>query len=376
MARPAPTPTPDVPSSEDARWMRRALSLAARGRGKTSPNPPVGAVVVKEGRLVGQGWHRAAGLPHAEVEALRQAGEAARGATLYVTLEPCNHFGKTPPCTEVVLAAGVARVVFGQADPNPRVAGGGGERLAAAGLTVARSLAAECARFNEAWTKWVRTGLPFVVLKGAVSLDGRIATASGDSKWLSCEASRRLAHRLRAGHDAILIGIGTALADDPRLTCRLARGRNPLRVVVDSKLRLPPAARLLACPGKTLVACAKGAPRKARAALEGAGAEVALLPPDAAGRVDLPSLLIELGRRGVVSLLIEGGSEVNAAALAAGLVNKLWVFVTPRLLGGREALGLVGGAGAATVAQAFNLRFEQVRRVGCDLLVEAYPVRE
>jgi diaminohydroxyphosphoribosylaminopyrimidine deaminase/5-amino-6-(5-phosphoribosylamino)uracil reductase len=370
MARPTAQP---APPEEARRKMRLALRLAAQGKGKTSPNPPVGAVVVKAGRVVGRGYHRQAGLPHAEVDALRQAGEAARGETLYVTLEPCNHHGRTPPCTEAIVAAGIARVVFGQADPNPGVSGGGGAVLQAAGLQVGRVLQEECARFNEAWTKWVTTGLPFGVLKAAASLDGRIAAAGGESKWLSCEASRKVAHRLRAEHDAILVGIGTALADDPQLTCRMYRGRNPLRVVVDSRLRLPPAARMFSCPGQTLIACTAGAPGAARSALEAAGGEVIELPPDAAGRVDLAALFAELGRRGLCSVLIEGGSEINAAALAAGLVDKLFVFLAPKLLGGRQSPGLVGGRGAARVAEGLSLRFERVRRVGRDLLIEAYP---
>lgn len=371
MARPRSRPRSNHP--DDSRHMSLALRLAARGKGRTSPNPPVGAVVVKDGRVVGRGWHRQAGLPHAEVEALEAAGEAARGATLYVTLEPCNHQGRTPPCTEAILAAGVARVVFGQRDPNPRVEGGGAARLRSAGLEVAQALEDECARFNEAWTKWVRTGLPFGVLKGAVSLDGRLAATSGDSKWISSEVSRRTAHRLRAAHDAILVGIGTALADDPQLTCRLPGGRHPLRVVADSRLRLPATARMLSCPGETLIASLKGAPRDARTALEGAGAEVVELPADASGRVSLAALFGELGRRGVVSVLIEGGSELNAAALEAGLVDKLMIFLAPRLLGGRSAPSLVGGQGAPTVAEGRGLRFQRVRRLGPDLLIEAYP---
>jgi diaminohydroxyphosphoribosylaminopyrimidine deaminase/5-amino-6-(5-phosphoribosylamino)uracil reductase len=353
--------------------MRLALRLAARGRGRTSPNPPVGAVVVKGGRVVGQGWHRAAGLPHAEVNALQAAGRAAKGATLYVTLEPCNHHGRTPACTGAVLEAGINRVVYGQNDPNPRVAGGGAATLAAAGIEVSQVLAADCLRFNEAWTKWVTTGLPFATLKGAASLDGRIAAAGGDSKWISCEASRRLAHRLRSENDAILVGIGTALADDPQLTCRTSKGRDPLRVVLDSKLRLPPTARMLSCPGTTLVACAQGASRRRRGALERAGAEVLEVPAGPSGRVGLGALFVALGRRGVVSVLIEGGSEVNAGVLDAGLVDKLVLFLAPKLIGGREAVGLVGGAGVTSVAQGRQLRIDRVRRVGCDLLIEAYP---
>jgi len=353
--------------------MRLALRLAAKGKGRTSPNPPVGAVVVKGGRIIGRGYHRAAGLPHAEVEALRAAGKMARGATLYVTLEPCNHHGQTPPCTEAILSAGVARVVFGQRDPNPRVEGGGAARLAGEGVEVAQALEEDSSRFNEAWTKWVSTRLPFGVLKGAVSLDGRLATASGDSKWISSEASRRIAHRLRSESDAILVGIGTALADDPQLTCRLSGGRHPLRVIVDSRLRLPASARMFACPGRTLIACVAPAPKEARSSLVAAGAEVLELPADPSGRVDLQALFAELGRRGLCSVLIEGGSEVNAAALEARLVDKLYVFLAPKLLGGRASPGLVGGPGAATVAEGLTLRFEKVRRVGPDLLIEAYP---
>ncbi|MFH0809841.1 MAG: bifunctional diaminohydroxyphosphoribosylaminopyrimidine deaminase/5-amino-6-(5-phosphoribosylamino)uracil reductase RibD [Pseudomonadota bacterium] len=378
MAQQADSPSPSRLEDAKKKYMKVALRLAARGKGRTSPNPPVGAVVVAGGRIVGRGWHRGSGLPHAEVEALRAAGEAARGASVYVTLEPCNHQGRTPPCTEALLAAGVAEVVYGQKDPNPRVAGGGAERLRAAGVRVSQALEAECARFNEAWTKWITSGMPFGLLKGAISLDGRIATSGGDSKWISSEDSRRLAHRLRAECDAIVVGIGTALADDPQLTCRAARGEknNPLRVIVDSSLRLPPTARMLTCSGRTLVACVEGVSSEAaRSALTEAGAEILALPPDDSGRVNLQALFRELGRRGVCGVLIEGGSELNASALAAGLVDKLLLFVAPRLLGGRDAVGLVGGGGAATVAEGWRLRYERVRRVGCDLLIEAYPVR-
>jgi len=356
--------------------MQLALRLAAKGAGWVSPNPMVGAVLVRDGRVVGRGYHRRAGAPHAEVEALRAAGATARGADLYVTLEPCNHHGKTPPCTEAILAAGVRRVVIATPDPNPRVTGGGADFLAAHGVEVSVGLlAAQARRLNEAWFHFVDTGRPWIIAKAACSLDGKIATAGGESQWLTGEAARALGHRMRHRVDAILVGIGTALADDPQLTTRLprGRGRDPIRIVLDSRLRLPLTARLLhldsAAP--TWVACTSQAPSAAIRALTAAGAQVLVLPPDA-GRVSLPALLDLLGARQVQSLLVEGGAETLGAFFDQKLVHRFNFFYGPKILGGRQAPGVVGGQGIMHLGAAPLARDLTVRRLGGDLLVSGY----
>jgi diaminohydroxyphosphoribosylaminopyrimidine deaminase / 5-amino-6-(5-phosphoribosylamino)uracil reductase len=357
-------------------YMKLALKLAARGAGWVSPNPMVGAVVVKEGQVVGRGYHRRAGLPHAEVEALRAAGDAARGAELYVTLEPCNHHGRTPPCTQAILSAGVRRVIIASRDPNPLVSGGGAEFLAGRGVTVEVGVLADAARrLNEAWFHAVGTGRPWVIAKAACSLDGKIATAGGESQWLTGEAARALGHRLRHQVDAIMVGIGTVLADDPQLTTRLPRGKakDPIRLVLDSRLRLPLTSRLLHLDSaaSTWVACTRQAPADNRRALEDLGAQVLVLPSDA-GRVSLPALLELLGERQVQSLLVEGGAETLGAFFDHRLVNKFYFFYAPKILGGQKAPGAVGGHGVIHLGEAPIARNLSVRRVGGDLLVSGY----
>jgi diaminohydroxyphosphoribosylaminopyrimidine deaminase/5-amino-6-(5-phosphoribosylamino)uracil reductase len=348
----------------------------------------VGAVVVREGRIAGRGWHRAYGRPHAEVEALRQAGAAARGADLYVTLEPCNHQGRTPPCTRAVLDAGVRRVVMATRDPNPRVNGGGAEFLQERGLEVEIGLLAAAARrLNEAWFKWVATGLPFVIAKAAASLDGKIATATGESQWLTGEKARAFGHRLRHEVDAILVGAGTALADDPQLTVRLPAGtgnqetrktakpgKDPIRIVLDSRLRLPLEARMLHLdsPAPTWVACTEAAPPARVKAIQDLGAEVLILPGATNGMVALPPLLAELGRRRVQSLLVEGGGEVLGTFFDQKLVDKFYFFYAPKILGGRTAPGMLAGAGVQRLGNALQARELSVRKLGVDLLVFGY----
>jgi diaminohydroxyphosphoribosylaminopyrimidine deaminase/5-amino-6-(5-phosphoribosylamino)uracil reductase len=360
----------------DVTHMKLALRLAARGAGWVSPNPMVGAVVVKDGRVVGRGWHRRAGAPHAEVEALAAAGEAARGADLYVTLEPCNHQGRTPPCTQAILAAGVRRVIIAARDPNPQVTGGGAEFLAARGVEVQEGLlAAEARRLNEAWMHWLNTGRPWVVAKAACSLDGKIATVGGESQWLTGEAARALGHRLRHRVDAITVGIGTVLADNPQLTTRRPRGRakDPIRVILDSRLRLPLTSRLLHLnsPAPTWVATTSQAPPDTIRALEARGAQVLVLPADA-GRVALPALLEELGARQVQSLLLEGGAETLGTFFDHRLVNQFYFFYAPKILGGQQAPGMVGGQGIIHLGQAHIARDLRIRRIGGDLLVSGY----
>lgn len=362
-------------SREHESWMRRALELAERGRGRTSPNPMVGALLVKEDRIVGEGFHERAGEPHAELNALSATGPEASGATLYVTLEPCAHHGRTPPCVEAVLDAGVARVVVGMRDVNPAVAGRGVGRLAEAGVQVEEGvLEEECRRLNEAYVTWMVERRPFVLLKAAASLDGKIATYRGESRWLSSEASRRRVHALRNEVDAVMVGAETVVRDDPELTVRLIEGdvRHPLRVVVDSALRTPPTSRVLAArpEAQTLVATTNKAPLERREAVEGLGSEVLVLP-ERNGRVDLAALMEKLAEREVVSLLLEGGGELNAAMLEAGLVDKVLVVVTPRLIGGREAPTVLDGLGAGSLEEAWGLTDLHVEEVEGDLHIQA-----
>jgi len=356
--------------ADDRRFMRLALRLARRGLGRTSPNPAVGAVVVAGGVVVGRGFHRRAGLPHAEVEALRAAGVRARGATVYVTLEPCAHHGRTPPCTEALVAAGVGRVVVGTDDPNPRVPGDGTGRLRAAGIEVVRGvLADECAALIAPFRKHVTSGLPWVTLKLAASLDGRIATVTGDARWITGEDSRRYAHRLRAEHDAILVGAETVRRDDPELTCRIRGGRNPLRVVLDGRLRVPAQARVLTTAGTapTLVLTGRTAPAARLRRIAARGAEVVRLP-DVDGRLPWRGVLRALGRRGVMSVLVEGGAAVAAAALRAREVDRLLLFVAPKLIGG-DGVPMVGALGVRRVARALRTGPLTVRQFAADLLV-------
>lgn len=365
--------------------MKRALELARRAVGVSSPNPPVGAVVVVGGEIVGEGWTQTAGLAHAEIDALRGAGDRARGATLYTTLEPCNHHGRTPPCTEAIVAAGISEVHASITDPNPRVAGQGLARLRAAGIAVQIGDGQdEAGELAEPHAKYINTGLPFVTAKFAVSLDGKIATRSGDSRWVTGEPARGHAHKLRAATDAIMVGIGTVLADDPRLTARDADGgplpRQPLRVIADSQGRLPSTAMLLAEPGKTLVAVAReqGEMKPGITSLpdlQGIDAEIFCCPgPD--GRVDLNTLLRELGRREITSLLVEGGGTLLGSLFDMGRVDKVVAFVAPVIVGGEYAPSAVGGRGAEHMSDAMRLSRVTVEQLGDDVAVTGYPAKE
>jgi diaminohydroxyphosphoribosylaminopyrimidine deaminase / 5-amino-6-(5-phosphoribosylamino)uracil reductase len=348
------------PPALDRERMARALELAARGLGETNPNPAVGCVVARGGRVVGEGWHQRAGGPHAEAAALRQAGALARGATLYVTLEPCAHFGRTPPCAPLVRDSGVARVVVAVPDPNPLVHGRGLALLRRAGLEVETGLlAAEAGRLNEAFLAAARlSSRPYVLLKAATTLDGRIATASGRSKWITSPPQRRQARWLRRLHDAVLVGVGTVLADDPLLLPSPRTSRPFARVVLDSRLRTPPASRLVrsASPRRpVLIVCAEAHARAARrGALEAQGA--AVLPVEtASGRVALGPALAALRGRGVTSLMVEGGSEVLGAFLAQRLVDRVALFRAPLLLGGRGSLSAFGGEDPASIRDALRV---------------------
>jgi len=353
--------------------MARALELARAALGRTSPNPTVGAVVVKDGEVVGEGFHPGAGGPHAEVVALRQAGERARGATLYVTLEPCSHYGRTPPCVDEIIRAGVALVRYAMDDPDPQ-AGGGRAKLEAAGVrVVAGEREAEARRLNEAYIKHRTTGLPFVIAKFAASLDGKIAAVSGDSRWISGPEARDWAQTLRSQVDAILVGAGTVIMDDPLLTAR-PRGetveRQPLRVVVDSTGRTPAAARMLG-PG-AMVATTDQAPAPWREQVHERGAEVLVLPTGPDGRVLLRPLLETLGRRGILSLLVEGGGVILGSFVDAGLVDKVHAVIAPVIIGGPARMA-VEGRGATRMTQALRLRDVTVERLGEDVLITGYP---
>jgi diaminohydroxyphosphoribosylaminopyrimidine deaminase/5-amino-6-(5-phosphoribosylamino)uracil reductase len=353
--------------------MRRALQLARKGVGSTAPNPAVGSVIVKDGVIVGEGWHKKAGTPHAEIHALNQAGASARGADLYVTLEPCSHFGKTPPCADAVIAAGVKRVFIGMIDPNPQVSGRGVEKLRAAGIEVATDiLAAECRELNRPFIKHITTGLPYITMKSAMTLDGKTAGLGGDSKWITSAVSRRLVHRLRTSVDAVMTGSGTLLADDPQLTVRMTKGKNPLRIVVDSSLRIPLKSRLLkeAHKNPVIIAALSGDAAKIDA-LTAQGAEV-LLCSGKGGAVDLPDLLCRLGARGIQSILLEAGERLCGEMLRNGLIDRFLLFYAPKLLGG-VGKGLFSGVGAPLMADAVPLVIKKITKIGCDILVEAYP---
>ena len=359
------------------RWMRLALRLAARGRGKVEPNPMVGCVIVKGDKLVGQGYHKRFAGPHAEPNALRDAGAKARGATLYVSLEPCAHYGKTPPCVDAVIRAGIATVVAAVRDPFPATNGKGIRKLRRAGIEVVEGvLAHEATALNAAFFTWVRTGRPYVTLKWAMSLDGKIATRTGDSKWITGEPARRYAHRLRAQNQAILVGVGTVLSDDPLLTCRIPGGRNPVRIVLDSRLRTPVDSQLVktAPDVPLIIATLRSAPKTRRRRLEQAGAEVVVMRSKQS-RVDVASMLDLLGKRGISTLLVEGGSEVHAAFCDAGLADRVVAFVAPKVIGGAQAKPAVAGRGLASVAAALALDSVRQRRVGDDILIEGVVAR-
>ncbi|MBI1922392.1 MAG: bifunctional diaminohydroxyphosphoribosylaminopyrimidine deaminase/5-amino-6-(5-phosphoribosylamino)uracil reductase RibD [Geobacter sp.] len=353
--------------------MRRALVLARRGVGRTSPNPAVGCVVVKDGAIIGEGWHRKAGTPHAEVHALLAAGENACGADVYVTLEPCSHHGKTPPCADALVAAGVGQVFAGMVDPNPKVSGKGLARLRQAGIAVHEGLLEkECRQINEPFIKHVATGMPFVICKSAMTLDGKIATASGDSKWITSDKSRRYVHSLRAVVDAVMVGSGTVEVDDPLLTARIPNGRDPMRVIVDSRLRIAPKARLLQVESTASTVIATVSDDAAKIArLEKAGASVVRCS-EKDGRVDLVDLMHRLGAMQVQSILLEGGSELAGEMLRSGLIDKFLLFYAPKLVGG-GGKGPFGGAGVEKIADASMLREISVRRFDEDILITAYP---
>ncbi len=361
----------------DTQYMELAISLARNGKGFTSPNPCVGAVVVKDGKVVGQGWHKAAGLAHAEVNAIDDAGSDAKDATIYVTLEPCNHFGKTPPCTHKIMNAGIQRVVVGCEDPNPTVQGGGIQYLRENNIEVTSGvLEKDCQVLIEDFIWYIQNEkTPFVILKSASTLDGRIATVTGDSKWITNEKSRGFVHQVRHEVDAILVGSGTLHADNPSLTARIedAETRDPARVILDSALSIDLDARVLTqkSDAKTIIATAKGAPEDKKKSLKKMGAVIIEAAQVEQG-LDLREVMLKLGKIGILSVLIEGGSQVSGYALKAGLVNKVLFFMAPKLLGGDDGIPVYKGDGPELMKDSFQLKDVEVRMFDQDILVKGY----
>lgn len=356
--------------------MGRALELAGLGRGKTSPNPMVGAVVVKDGKVAGEGYHHKAGSPHAEIIALDNAGKKAKDATLYVNLEPCCHYGRTGPCANAVVEAGISRVVIAMSDPNPLVCGKGIAYLKQRRVEVTTGvLEDEALLLNEIFIKYITTGRPFVMLKAAMSLDGKIATRTGDSRWVTGPAARSRVHVLRNWYDAVLVGINTVLADDPLLTVRLTgeKGKNPVRIVVDSLARTPVTSRVLSqlAEAPTIIATTGNADAQKIARLKETGAEVLIVPGDGP-RVDLKRLMADLAGREITSVMIEGGGEINASALESGLVDKVVWFIAPKIVGGRLSPGPVGGRGIILMADAGQIENITVTQFDEDVCLEGY----
>ena len=350
--------------NEDTRYMRRAIALAKRGHGNTSPNPMVGCVLVKRGRIIGEGYHKNFGGPHAEPQAIAKAGKAARGATAFVNLEPCCYFGKTPACSKALIKAGISRVVFGVRDPNPKVAGKGKAALRRAGISVEEGLLAqECETLNRGFFSLIKKGRPYVILKAAASLDGRIQTANGESKWITSPQARALSRKMRAGVDAILVGRGTVVADNPRLTA--SGSKHPLRIVLDTHQKTPRSAKLLKQPGASLIVSSKIPNGK----LPETDTLQHLRVPKRGARLDLKKALAAIAKRGVRSLLVEGGSDIHTAFLEAGLVDEVRLFLAPSLLGGETARSFFEGKGFGTLTGAPRLTATSIRRVGPDFLL-------
>ena len=363
----------------DERYMWMALDLARKAWGKTKPNPMVGAVLVKDGEVVGTGFHHRAGEPHAEIVALKQAGEKARGATLYTNLEPCSHFGRTPPCTEALIEAGIRKVVMATSDPNPLVAGNGAAKLKQAGIKVKSGVLEEKAkRLNEVFFKYIISGTPFVVVKTAMTMDGKIATSTGKSRWITGKKSRTFVHRLRSMCDGIMVGINTVLQDNPSLDVRLdGEGEpSPIRIIVDSQGRLPLDAAVVntASQHKTILATTGSASEEKLAALRSRGVEVLVLPSQN-GKVDLRALMLALGQQKITILLVEGGGTLNYSLLEQNLIDKLYCFVAPLLFGGKDAPTLMEGAGITEPDQAWAIENMEMKQLENDLLIIGYPVR-
>jgi len=366
-------------AGRDEKFMKLALRQARKGLGKTSPNPAVGAVIVMGDEILAKGYHQKAGGAHAEIDALEKLGSRAPGCTMYVTLEPCNHYGKTPPCTEAILKSGIKRVVIGMKDPNPGVRGGGAAYLASKGVEVVTGiLADECRRFYEAYVKFVESSTPFVTLKSALTLDGWTATSTGHSQWITSEGSRRLVHTMRAESDGIMVGVGTVLTDDPSLTARRGGrpGPGPTRIVVDSRLRTPMKAKVFEdlsfSPTVVVVGEKTEKPRK-MATLEDRGIRLIRCPTTPDGRIDLRALMDILGEMDIMSLLVEGGARIAGSLFRAGLVDKVHIFLAPKLLLGGDGVPMAAGPGVARMDEALPLRDIEIKRVEQDIMLTGYP---
>jgi diaminohydroxyphosphoribosylaminopyrimidine deaminase / 5-amino-6-(5-phosphoribosylamino)uracil reductase len=363
-------------NSEKEAFMARALQLAKKAVGKTSPNPMVGAVIVKNGKVIGEGYHKQAGKAHAEVEAIKKAGEKTRGADMFVNLEPCCHYGKTPPCVDAILSAGLKKVYIGMTDPNKLVNKRGIGILRKQGVKVEVGiLKEECECLNESFAKFIRTGKPFVIMKSGISLDGKIATSSGESQWITCEKSRKLVHKMRGEVDAILVGSGTVLKDDPCLTVRLNNRRlnNPVRVILDGRNRVKIAAKVFenADADRVIYVTSSGVSKEKEKRLCDMGVDVLKLPKrDKCFK--LKTLLEELGRRNIVNILLEGGSLLNASALKEKIVDKAILFVAPIIIGGENAPGFIGGKGVKKLKDAFRLQRVEAKKIGEDFMIEGY----
>ena len=364
---------------QNQHFMHRALELAQKAEGRTSPNPAVGAVIVRDGRIIAEGYHRRAGTEHAEVVALQAAGQSAAGATMYVTLEPCNHFGKTPPCTEAIITAGIREVYYAVQDSDERVLGSGHKRLLEAGITVHEGLCREQAeQLNRRYFHYKKTGRPWVFGKFAASLDGKIATRCGESQWITGDEAREHGHRLRSRVDAILAGVGTVIADDPLLTCRSSTetATQPLRVILDSSGRTPIKARVLdTSVAQTLLATTSPLTAERQRAFAQKGVQVEVFPADEQGRVSLLPLLQFLGKRGLTSILVEGGAAVLGSFFQAGLIDELLAYFAPIVIGGEQAPGAVGGNGFARLQQAACLRDTSIEQLGRDFLIKGLVVK-
>ncbi len=361
----------------DEIFMKKVLRLARRGLGSTSPNPVVGTLVVKNGQIIGSGYHRKAGAPHAEIEALSMAGERAKGSTLFVNLEPCNHYGRTPPCTKAILKSGIKRVVVGIADPNPNVTGGGCKFLRSKGVEVKYGvLEEECTRLNEVYIKYVKKGKPFVILKGALTLDGWIATKTGNSRWITNEKSRKFVHSLRKKVDAIMVGVETIIADNPLLSPYLTGNSapDPVRVIADTNLRVPLESRVFnsGTSALTIIASGSNVSRTKRKRVEGLGARV-ISCQMRDGRIDLADLLDKLAEMSIGSVLVEGGGTIFGSIIREGLVDKFYIFLAPKILGGNNGIPFTRGPGCDTVKDCLNLKVLMVRRFDDDIMIEAYP---
>jgi len=356
--------------------MQRALELAAKAKGRTSPNPLVGAVIVKKYRIISEGYHKKAGTPHAEIIALKKAGSKAKGATMFVTLEPCCHTEKrTPPCTKAIIASGIKKVIVATTDPNPKVSGKGIRELRKAGIeTEVGVMRSEAKNLNEAFNKFIIKKEPFVVLKIAQSLDGKIATAKGESKWITGKTARKHVHQLRNDLDAVLVGIGTVKKDDPSLDCRIRGCRNPYRVIVDSSLKIPLRSKVLAYnDNKTIIATTKKASKRKIDQLTALGSTV-LVIRSKAGRVDLKALIKELGKLDILGVMIEGGSAIASSAVSAGIVDRVMFFVAPKLIGGTDSIPSIGGKSPSLLGNAIKLKDLRATAAGDDILIEASPV--